>query len=126
MDKNNSDHHRSDSRLPGTVSGNRSCLLTDPVPFLDRALMSGGLYRSDESTNQVAANQQWRPFSSTTQPPGVCRFSINLTVITVPGGVLFSLRISAFLCVSAVTVRGQPVYRRDAEERRDTQRRNSN
>jgi hypothetical protein len=35
---------------------------------------------------------------------------------------IFSLRISAFLCTSAVNVHGQPVYRRDAEERRDTQR----
>jgi hypothetical protein len=36
-----------------------------------------------------------------------------------------SLRISAFLCVSAVNVRGQPVYRSDAEERKDTQRNQS-
>src|SRR5215208_4439307 len=41
------------------------------------------------------------------------------------GGGLFSLRISAFLCVSAVNRLSAHTYRRGAEERRDTQRRNS-
>ena len=40
-----------------------------------------------------------------------------------PGGVLFSLRISAFLCVFAVNRLFAHIYRRGAEERRDTQRR---
>ncbi len=35
----------------------------------------------------------------------------------------FSLRISAFLCASAVNVFSRFFYRRGAEERRDTQRR---
>src|SRR5829696_6417998 len=39
------------------------------------------------------------------------------------GGVLFSLRISAFLCVSVVNRLSAHIYRRGAEERRDTQRR---
>src|SRR5215212_3207936 len=40
------------------------------------------------------------------------------------GGVLFSLRISAFLCVSVVNRLSAHIYPRGAEERRDTQRRN--
>jgi len=38
------------------------------------------------------------------------------------GGVLLSVRISAFLCGSAVNRLSAPIYRKGAEERRDTEK----
>jgi len=54
-----------------------------------------------------------------------CEIEVNPTRRPVEkhSAAISSLRTSAFLCASAVTTVYVYIYRRDAEERRDTQRR---